>query len=65
MSEKKDRELSEKELKKAAGGGQPFGTPQRKDSKTPYGDAGKKGGEAFGDKRSTPYDDKGTGKGKR
>jgi hypothetical protein len=61
MSEKKDRELSEKELKKAAGGGQPFGTPDSKGGKNPYGTADSKDRPPFGAARGKLDDAAGDG----
>jgi hypothetical protein len=58
MADKKDRELSEKDLEKAAGGGQAYGTPKGKGGKSPLGTppAGSEVGDAGGGDFGTPSD---------
>lgn len=54
MADKKDRELSDKDLKKASGGSKGLGSARDKDAKSPFGTA----------RQKDPSDPLGTAKGR-
>lgn len=65
MSEKKDRELSEKELEKAAGGGQPYSQPGSKDVKSPLSSTGDDQGLSAQKPQKPPFGDSDSSKSKK